>query len=170
MRWTTQPATTRLAVVLAAVVVATTPLPSAGAPVRSGTILSGSGWFLEYSLGGCQSTPECAAWLESGCDTALAGRDPGFMASIVSVRELADGRTRRTFRHTDGEPAALRWGGSPVVQFWRSDCSEIVTSRLRTNPCDAYECKATTLRVPRNARWMTVTSYQDNVNLRWTLT
>jgi hypothetical protein len=41
-----------------------TPLHRAAAgnePERSGTIVGGSGWFVEGQVGGCQMAPDCAA-------------------------------------------------------------------------------------------------------------
>ena len=151
-----------------------TPVPgSAGGakPVHSGTILSGDGWFLENSQGGCQTSPDCAAWLQSGCNPALSGHDPAVMASIENVADLAGDRKRRAFRFGPGGPGALVWEGT-VVQLWRKNCTEIRSSRWRATDCDGKggNCTSTRFRIPASTGWMTVTSYPENVNLVWTLT
>ncbi|MDQ3962940.1 MAG: hypothetical protein M3277_03380 [Actinomycetota bacterium] len=143
-------------------------------PMRSGSILSGTGWFLDYQRGGCQVSPECAAWLQYDCTDALIGHDPGLTASIVDVDELADGPPiERIFRFGSGE-AGLVWGGVHL-QFWSSDCVEIPQARIiRSVACDGYasgrDCWSIRFRMPPTAKWMTVTGYQDNVNLAWSLT
>ena len=140
-------------------------------PVRSGTILSGDGWFFEQQLGGCQMAPDCAAWLQSRCDPALSGRDPGLMASIEDVRDLADGRTRWVFEF---KPGCCFVGGYAVVQFWQPDCTELRRNRWRSTGCDrdvnGKLCWSTTLSIPTSAQWMTVTGVPDNLSLTWTLT
>lgn len=141
-------------------------------PVRSGSILTGTGWVLEGVMGGCQTSPECAAWLEYGCEGALVGRNPGLTSSIVDVGELASGPPR-VFRFGSGEPWAPVWGGVHL-QFWTSDCQEIPEARWRSTDCDGKatgrNCSSLRFRMPLTAKWMTVTGYQDNVNLAWTLT
>ena len=143
------------------------------AAVRSGSILSGTGWFLDVQMGGCQVSPECAAWLETDCNDALAGWDPGATASIVDVDELADGHTKRVFQYGSGDPLGPAYGGVQL-QFWNSNCVEVSDMRWRSTDCDGdasgRDCKSKRFRIPTSVRWMTVTGYQDNVNLAWTLT
>jgi hypothetical protein len=142
-------------------------------PVLSGSIVSGTGWVLDGLTGGCQISPECAAWLQSGCDQTLELRNPGLTASIVDVDELADGPPiERVFRFGPSD-AGLVWGGVQL-QFWSSDCVEIPRTRWRSTDCRGDEtgvdCSSLRFRIPPEAKWMTVTGYQDNVNLAWTLT
>ena len=134
-------------------------------PVRSGTILSGDTAFLESEVGACQMATDCRAWLESGCDPALANRNPALMASIVDVGDLADGRTPRVFEYTVAKPAGLRWGGN-VIQFWRQDCTQI-RGRL-WHPWEQRRYGDTF--IPVSAEWMTVSSTPDNAHIVWTLT
>ena len=152
-----------------------TPVQRAAAgnePARSGTIVGGSGWFVEGQVGGCQLAPDCAAWVQSDCDPALTEREPAWMASIVDVAELADGRTRRIFEWGAGDPWGLMWGGT-VVQFWQEDCTEMRGHRWRSTDCDGdatgRDCWSTTIRIPLYAKWMTVSSSPDNLNVSWTL-
>lgn len=151
-------------------------LSNVGAPsVRSGSIVTGTGWVLDGEMGGCQMSPECGAWLATDC---LQGRlsewDPGLTASIVDVDALADGPPiERVFRFGPGQYSAPVWGGAQL-QFWTSDCVEIVEARWRSTDCDGdasgRDCSSVRFRIPPTAKWMTVTGYQDNVNLAWTLT
>ena len=136
--------------------------------LRSGSVLSGNGWLFDNDLGGCQMAPDCIAWRES-CRSGLTGREPGFMSSIVDVASLSDGTTERRFEFGNGDPGGLVWGGAHV-QFWDFGCEEIREARWRSTDCgrDPY-CPSTTFRIPRQATWMTVTGYQDNLNLAWTL-
>lgn len=143
-------------------------------PVRSGSILSGTGWFLDSQTGGCQVSPECAAWLYTDCGVNLTyghgGR--GVTASIVDIDELADGPpVERVFRFGAGDPWTPVWGGAQL-QFWTSDCVEVPDTRWRSTDCDGNggNCRSTRLRIPPSAKWMTVTGYQDNVHLVWSLT
>jgi hypothetical protein len=141
-------------------------------PVRSGSILTGTGWLLDSALGGCQMSPECAAWRQSGCEQALVGQDPALSASIVDVGELAEGPpVERIFRF--GDDSVLVWGGVQL-QFWSSDCTELPRTRWRSTDChgDAtgVDCSELRFRMATDAKWMTVTGYQDNVHLSWTLT
>lgn len=141
-------------------------------PVRSGSILTGTGSFVDAQLGGCQVSPDCSVWLQSGCEGALAGWRRGLTASIVDVDELADGPpVERVFRFGSGDPWGPVWGGVQL-QFWTSDCVEVPGTRWLSTDCDGRggNCQSTRLRIPRAAKWMTVTGYQDNVNLAWTLT
>ena len=144
-------------------------------PVRSGSIVTGAGWVLDGQLGGCQMSPECGAWLATDC---LEGRvtewEPGLTASIVDVDELADGPSiERVFRFGNGWSSAPVWGGVQL-QFWTSDCTEIPEARWRSTDCDGNaserNCSSLRFRIPVSAKWMTVTGYQDSVNLTWTVT
>ncbi|HUQ40208.1 MAG TPA: hypothetical protein VM030_08630 [Acidimicrobiales bacterium] len=168
-----------VAVVMTAVVAALGPLPSpaqAKEPLRSGQILTGSepstqSWWTTRDMG-CQAAADCAAWITSGCDPALVGVNPGVQSSIVDVAELADGKTPRVF-----DSNAF---GATVVQFWDGDwngsvdlCWEIANTKSSSWHCwqEATPCLWTRwiLRVPATAKWMTVTSGQENVSLSWTL-
>src|SRR5687768_11010259 len=68
--------------------------PAISPPLRSGTIIGGPD---TMGSAPCGLTAECAAWLQSGCSPALAGRDPALHTSIVDVADLADGTTPRVF-------------------------------------------------------------------------
>lgn len=144
-------------------------------PVRSGTISTGTGWLLDSELGGCQMSPECGAWLANDCDAPFDEWDPGVTASIVDVDELADGPpVERVFRFGPGRPAApWLWGGAHL-EFWTSDCLEIPEARWRSTDCNGdasgRDCSSHRFLIPLTAKWMTVTGYQDNFNLIWTLT
>lgn len=155
-------------------------------PVRSGMIEGGTG--LELAGGqpwenpaaersGCQYAVDCLTWLQSGCNPALAGRDPALTASIVDVRKLADGRTRRSFQTV--APAIPPWGLWPgaVIQLWRQNCTEIHGAKRHTigsdskcdwHPYPSLQCEA--FRIPTGTRWMTVSGYATTVHLSWTLT
>lgn len=169
---------------LVSAILATAALPSAvraDDPVRSGTI---TGWgytffamfngeardcqWSEWDLGGVRGVnPECRVWLDSGCDPAWAGRDPAVTASIQDISELADGRTARTFQWGSSTSG---WGGV-VVQLWTADCTEIEDAkwRSRVGTCCWTDLSETTFAIPRQARWMTVTT-NDNHMVEWTLT
>ena len=160
-------------------------LPSAvraAEPVRSGTITGwGYTWPAMFSgeVRNCQwdevpefwgsLNPECRAWLDSGCNPALAGREPALTASIQDVSDIADGATTRTF-----EWGATDDSGGVVVQLWNGNCAEITGTEWRSLDrqgvycCSWIQHKTTTLVIPRDARWMTVTT-NDTANLRWTL-
>lgn len=172
-------------IMLVALIVA--PVPDAIAEettVRSGTIVTGGdglGYFVGDDLDGCRNAPDCRAWLEAGCAPALAGLEPGLTASIEDVADLADGRTPWRFAF---EPVSDCCGGWGVVQFWRRNCTEIASSKWDSGDCQGGPpnyCSSTFLRIPRSARWMTVTGYpnfpwvtdylhpQDALTLDWTL-
>lgn len=145
-------------------------------PVRSGSILTGTGWFVDGQTGGCQVSPECAAWIYTDCDVDLtyAHGDSGVTASIVDIDELADGPSvERVFRFGAGDPWTPVYGGVQL-QFWTSDCAELPDARWRSTDCDGdrsgRNCSSLRFRIPPTAKWMTVTGYQDNVHLDWTLT
>lgn len=161
--------------------------PRADAPVlRSGRIV-GSG-----DVGGnlpCSMTPECAAWLQSGCDPALAGRNPAALTSIVDVSRLANGKTRHVlqYRHT------LLWSGVRI-ELWRGNCGkagECLRPELSDPPTYAnwhgleglLGCPQAQVRprtragdtwwpmtfvIPRGVKWMTVGA-SSAVNTEWTL-
>jgi hypothetical protein len=188
-------------VAVAAMTMTAAPSPAAPKPARSGTITGwgvlwpatvvGSSTFSATALD-CDGNPECAAWLESGCSPALAGRDPAVTASIVDITALADQARSRAFAWRAGDradlPEAARavrrllWSdeshllphrGGVVVQLWDDDCQEIdrwyslygrdgATGR-------ALHRMGTMLSIPSAAAWMTVTT-NDTADLRWTLT
>ena len=117
--------------------------------------------------------PECSAWLKSGCNRALAGRNPAVTASIVDISDLADGTTPRVFnwRQLDGGHG----GGGVVVQLWRWDCTEINGSKWRSGhvAADAPWTNAgrfsRTFWIPSSARWMTVTMNDTVRGVAWSL-
>jgi hypothetical protein len=150
-------------------------------PLRSGTIEGGTGVITgggppwenpAVQRSGCQYALDCLAWVQSDCDPALAGHNPALTASIVAVGNLADGRTRRSFR-TVGPPIPPLWPGA-VVQLWRQNCTEILHAKRHTNSsCESgvstrTRCKA--FRIPTGARWMTVSGNATTVHLSWALT
>ena len=154
-------------------------------PLRSGTILGGSGLELAgqpwenpaTERSGCQYALDCLAWLQSGCDPALAGHDPVVTASIVDVGALADGRTTRSLSIT--APSVPPWGLWPgaVIQLWRSNCTEVKGAAWHSIGSDARcdwdpyptaaRCEA--FRIPVGTKWMTVSGYVTTVRLSWTL-
>ena len=162
-----------LGLIIGSVATAAAPPSAAGPkPLRSGTIVGGTGVIVagDQPAGerwGCEYTADCQAWLQSGCQPALAGREPALTASIVDVGALADGRTRRSFAwHA---PSWVHPGA--VIEFWRKDCTEIANVERHThnpylNRCGTCE----PLRIPRGAKWMTVSGNWTTVQLSWTLT
>lgn len=171
-------------VALAAIAVMALGSPSsvrAEEPLRAGTI---TGWGLTWpamfsgEVRNCQwdevASPwgslnaECRVWLDSGCDAALAGRDPAVTASIEDVSDLADGATPRNFEWD----AAVDDGGV-VVQLWTGECTEIEGTEWRSldrqgRCCSWIQHKSTTFVMPPDATWMTVTT-NDTVMVEWTL-
>lgn len=155
-------------------------------PLRSGTIEGGNGVVTgggppwenpAIQRSGCEYAAECLAWLDSGCNPALAGHDPALTASIVDVGDLADGRTRRTF-HTVA-PHVPPWGLYPgaVIQLWRQDCTEIPDAKRHTigsssrcdwNPYPSVRCEP--FPIPTGTKWMTVSGYATTVHMSWSLT
>ena len=140
--------------------------------LRSGTIVSGTGQspanFWVRGMDGCVGAPACSAWLQSACDPALSGQSPAVHAAIVDVEDLAD--TERVLRVQDG--LGLNWGGV-MVQFWTGTnvgswdyCMEIGGGRSSIRE---YARVGYSLRVPADAKWMTITSNPDNTNVAWTL-
>ena len=173
---------TLLAATVAVAAMTMTAAPSLAArqePVRSGTILGwGATWpamfngeardcqWSEWDAGG---NPECLAWLESGCNPALAGREPAVTASIVDVADLADGTTRRAFQWRATSYPGWGVARGVVVQLWRSDCTEIRSSKWRSlNWTEWTNRTSTSFRIPRAATWMTVTT-NDTALLKWSL-
>jgi hypothetical protein len=162
-----------LAIALMATVQSASPVRAEG-PLRSGTIVSGTGEspanFWVRGMEGCVGAPACSAWLQSACHPALAAQDPAVHASIVDVADLADDVTQRVLDVRDG--IGINWGHF-IVQFWTGTvlarwhyCGEIVDRRLTSWQCGGALC---TFRIPSDARWMTITSSPDNTNIRWTL-
>ena len=159
---------------LSALAVPGLPAPvRADEPVRSGTIVSGTGSspanFWVRGMEGCVGAPACSAWLQSGCEPALAGADPALHASIVDVADLAG--TEREFDVRGG--VGINWG-RVVLQFWTDGsenpmaalwCEELFATASRWE-C-AYGC---TLPLPAGAKFMTISSGPDNTNIHWTLT
>ena len=164
--------------VLVAVALALAPTAHAKTtPLRKGSIVVGVGssqraigWPGEAVDGECQMVPDCVAWLESGCDPALVGREPAVTASIVDVADLADGRTPRSITLSG---TGLHWG-EVLVQFWRStpgnmypwfDCREIAEASYLTG----YPRNSAPRAIPLGARWMTITTNIDNTTVTWAL-
>lgn len=159
--------------------------PSAAEPksMRSGTIEGGTGLEMAggqpwenpaFERSGCEYAVDCQAWLQSGCNPALAGHDPALTTSIVDVRNLADGRTRRSF--STASSMSPGWPGA-VIQLWRQNCTEIKDAKWHTigsdsrcefHPYPALRCEE--FRIPKGAKWMTVSGYVTTVHLSWTLT
>ena len=180
-----------VAMVAAATVATTMAAPSVARPMpgtaataqRSGRIIGSGdiGWNLP-----CGLAPDCAAWLQSGCHPALAGRDPAWMTSIVNVSALADGKTGRFLTHRN----TVLWSGVRF-QFWRGNCGELgecVSTNLgERTPGSGYgldgplgchwaevgsgssgSSAAVHFVIPRRAKWMTI-SASSAVNTEWTL-
>jgi hypothetical protein len=162
-----------LAVALAGALAVATPMPSqaAGTTLRSGTIVTGwqpmaphrgiQGMVADFD--GCRNSLECRAWLKSGCNQALVGRNPAVMTSIVDVSGINDGRTYRAF--DTYSRAGIRWGLT-IVQFYSPRCREMRSRQVWRR---GWWAGAQWFEIPASARWMTVSSSQDNVNMRWTL-
>lgn len=138
--------------------------------VLSGSIVTGAWWdaYL-HGLTGCQTAPECHAWVSAGCQPAvtgraLTGRDPALTASIEDVGHLADGAASWRFEWENGYSEHAGW---VVVQLWRENCTEIRSSKwCSVSGCDPYvtspewesnDSRSTRLRLPSSARFMTVT-------------
>lgn len=144
---------------------ATTAEAKKGGTVLSGSIVTG-GWWDAYLHGvtGCQTAPECRAWVRAGCQPALTGRDPALTASIEEVADLADGVTSWRFEWENGYAEQTGW---VVVQLWRENCTEIRSSKwCSVSGCNPYvtnpewasrDSGSTRLRIPSSARFMTVT-------------
>lgn len=153
----------------------------AGDPLRSGTIVSGTGatgGSPGWGMDGCVGAPTCWAWYMSACDSRLAGQDPATMSSIVDIEEVVDANPDRILEVRDG--VGLNWGQFRV-QFWtetghpggQGACREILEGRLTSWDCQRsrnYSQTRCELRIPYYAHWMTITSSPDNTNIHWTLT
>ena len=147
----------------------------AGAPLRSGTIVGGVGetpvspWV--RGMEGCVGAPSCSAWLQSGCSPLLSSGDAAVQAAVVDVRDLADNR-ERTLSLT---PHIVIFGARYTVQFWTNSddplsggwCGEILGLRFSVV---AGPYARSSLRVPPEARWMTITSSPENLKTTWRLT
>lgn len=126
----------------------------------SGRILIGTGeTAASPEVGyGCAGAPDCRYWLENGCRSDHAGKDPALNASIVEVGHLAGRSTPRTI------------ASSSIVkaQFWTADCTEIPRTRWTSWDCrpDRGRCY---FRIPAAALWMTVSTRADEVDTRWAL-
>lgn len=158
----------------------------ASEPLRSGTVVSGTGetpanpWI--SGMEGCVGAPTCSAWLQSGCAPAMAGADPALHASIVDVADLADGVTARSY---DQQQRGLD-SGPVIVQFWSTSseydvvdepagldgqwCEELVASRLTTSNCPRSRSGGCEVVIPVDATFMTVNPRPDRVKLEWRLT
>lgn len=175
------------AAIVAVAALTTAASPSSAAapkPVRSGTItgwgatwpamFSGDAWACQSNGWSVGANPECAVWLKSGCNPVLAGRNPAVTASIVDIKSLADGTTPRTFDWRAVRYPGFGAGGGVVVQLWRNDCTEIVSSRWRSLDRPHYDNSSwtsrpsTTFSIPPSTKWMTVTT-NDTADLTWTL-
>ena len=169
---------TLLAGTVAVVVMTVAAAPSSAArqePVRSGTITGwGATWVAMYNgePRDCQwGNPECLAWLKSGCSPALAGREPAVTASIVDIADVADGTTSRELHWRAISYPGWTVGGGVVVQLWREGCTEIRRSKWRSvDGTGSFPTRrsSTSFRIPRAAKWMTVTT-NDTALLEWTL-
>lgn len=176
------PAIACVALAVSASLIALPSPAQANEPVRSGRILAGSepGYNLEWHTLrdlGCQASADCVAWLTSGCDPALAGKNPGVQSSIVNVANLGDGTTERIFRVRSNASLEL---AHTVVQFWGRDpnwawhgCYEIPNSRSSSWHCWTPRSRCVpylrTFQIPAGADWMTVTSSRTSPVLDWTL-
>lgn len=151
----------------------------ASEPVRSGTIVSGTGptgTSPGWGMDGCVGAPNCRSWIVSGCDARLAGQEPAPMAAIVDVGDLADGATPRSLDVKGG--VGINWGGF-FVQFWTDSkmasplgehCEEIAgTRRTSWRHCGRLGNHCV-FAIPADARWMTITSTPDNTHINWKLT
>ena len=171
------------AVAVAAIAMTVSPPSSARQePVRSGTIAGWGATWVAMSNGAAKDcewsdwngpgNPECLAWLRSGCDPALAGRNPAVTASIENVADLADGTTPRKFDWRAFSYPGWSTGGGVMIQLWRKDCTEIRSSKwlsVEWNEANEWTNRpTTTFRIPREAEWMTVTT-NDTANLEWEL-
>lgn len=139
-------------------------------PLRSGRIIGG------YMLMGprgvhCASAPDCAAWLQSGCDPALAGRSPSSQTSIVKVGTFAG--TGRHFRFVN-TPAGTMPDHLATGFVWADVHLEFFDASCRhTGPTitlDTWDEKVQGVRftVPPRTRFMTV-PILDGANVRWEL-
>ena len=105
--------------------------------------------------------------------------DPAIQASIVDIVDLSDGATMRTLDLRGGRGsgvAVVNWGDF-VVQFWKFEeqmlgpfdlCEEIgrFTSWVCHGRATAISC---TFPIPSDAKWMTISSSPENIEIEWTL-
>ena len=110
-------------------------------PVRSGTILFGVPVTGPQS---CSYSPDCVAWLASGCDARLTGLDPAVSTSIVDVGDIAGSQ-----RHLVVEGLFHPWLSATNFEFWSSGCQQVGRTYVRGGM---------NLTIPRDARWMTAPS------------
>ena len=167
---------------LAAATPAVSPALAGDPPARTGTILSAV--YTTGYAGGCYRPgvfPECAAWLASDCDPALAGKNPAVTMSIEDVGELAS-RPKRVFDmwvpEVAGVPAGWAIGGV-AVQFWSAECRHLRSGPSRYWPGSSGwdaphlwfpdSAPPTAVEIPSGAKWITV-SGNDNTPIMWSLT
>lgn len=148
--------------------------PTSGArdaPLRSGRIIGG---YMVMGPNGihCASAPDCALWLHSGCDPALAGRSPASQTSIVKVGAFSGTPRRFRFVNVPGGPmpANLATGfvwAAVHLEFFDASCRHVGPNVV----LDDFHDKTRGVRftVPPGARFMTV-PILDGVNVRWELT
>ncbi len=155
----------RALVMIPALMVGAVPGPaSAKEPVRSGQILAGI-----YSTGpwGCELTPDCEIWRDSGCDPMMRGmQEPAFFTSIVDVEDLASRRTVRRFKAVPRD--SMPYYGGAVIEFWGPDCRRVQPAES-PHWVKAPAGRQIKLTIPARARWMTVVS-SDCVRIDWALT
>lgn len=118
----------------------------AAEPVRSGTILvAARGTTPLGPIWGCWGAPDCLVWLQT-C-TAPHSQEPGVMASIVDVQDLAGSSRTRTFRIVDRMSDAL--ADDVTVEFFTDTCSQLP---------GGFVGSWSEFVIPYRAAWMTVTA------------
>jgi hypothetical protein len=142
-------------------------------PVRSGAVLGGP-----IDTGpstSCAVAVECAAFLASGCQPALAGHDPAIQTSIVDVEDLAGRSVTRRFVVRPGAARGVEAGlviGGFVIEFWKADCEEVDPARPIFDESRTYFPwyirTSARFKIPAGAAWMTAAA-DDNVLIRWEL-
>ena len=131
---------------------------AASAPLRSGTIIGGPD---TMGSAPCGVAPDCAAWLQSGCSPALAGRDPALFTSIVDVADLADGTTPRLFEFSK----TVLWSGV-LLQFWDGSCRQVGDCLgVDTDPADDNWWLG--LYAPLGCRSAEIEEARDSYNYDW---
>lgn len=139
-------------------------------PVRSGTILTGSATgLIGFEPLGCETVPDCRAWLERDCDPALSGRNPALTASIEDVADLAVGTRAWLFQHNHGAAANV------TIELWGQDCQKIRSRRWDSTKCTQGPIPVPShwpngcyfLEIPSSTKWMTVTGYTFNPWAVW---
>jgi hypothetical protein len=137
--------------------------PAQSAALRSGTVIGG--WFpfaVVLAPGGtpeCSWNVDCHAWLTSGCQSALAGHDPGLHASIVNVANLAGSRTKRVLKLYPQTPGIML--GGVAIEFWGRSCNEILPY-----PSIPVFTSSVRFKIPYGVRWMTIASV-DTTTFKW---